>query len=116
MAKPRLTVALFVDTEQHATAILTGINQRLSGRAVYAVDAWEQHRAEDVPGQRVAADVRLETETDRDAVRDSVLAALEHNPEWGSWILRGSRVTEHLCTHDEGEARRGCKEVVVWSK
>lgn len=114
MAKPRLHVELRVDTEQHAQAILTGIEQQLAGRAVFAEDAHAEGLRAEGAGRRLTHQTRFDSAADRDAVAQAVLTRLERNPEWASWLLPGSRVTRHLCSHDDLRPTP-CAEEVLWS-
>lgn len=99
MSKPRVQIELIVDTAAHANTISTNFDTQLVGKDIFSTEHKASGRDED--GRPFfSADIRFNSEADRDAIRDWVVDAMRDNIVTRDWVTR-AHVTIHLCTHDD---------------
>lgn len=100
--KPRVKLSLRFATLSQANAALTRVESFLTGRDIFdRPQALRRFFDPEFGAWVVYADVRLNNQPDRDAIRDALKSAME-TAAGADLVLSGSYVSAHLSHHDEG--------------
>lgn len=110
MSKPRISISAVIDTTAHALQILSAISSEISGRDIFKNHGISLGQTDD--GRiLITAELMFNRTSHRDALKDLIIARVRDNPVIRTWILTGTQVTRHTCTHDEPEDQiRPCTE------
>lgn len=96
MSKPRLQVHGIIDTLVHAQTVRDAFNLQLAGKDIF-VNHGVQAGRDDIAGSIVfSADIRFNSLTDRDNLRDWIRARMRDDLVTRTWALVRSRVSWHL--------------------
>ena len=100
--KPRVKLSLRFATAAQADTALSRVESFLTGRDIFdRPQALRRFWDEEFGAWVVYADVRLNSVSDRDAIRDKMRDAME-TAAGSDKVLFGSYVSVHLSHHDEG--------------
>lgn len=100
--KPRIKLYAVLDTTAHAETLLTNIQTRLIGKSIYASDNLAIS-SDESNKPTVSFDYRFDSSTDRDDFKEFFSGAFRDSVVTKGWILTGTRLSIHSCTHDDGE-------------
>lgn len=99
MSKPRINFNLKIDTTAHANTLKTNIENRLSG-----MDFFENEGVKLSSGESkniLFFEARLNKRIERDELKDWIIDQIQNHPQVKNWILPGSKIVVHFCSHDD---------------
>lgn len=118
IVKERVKVELFASTANNATALKNAINTyvaTLEESKIYNVDTDASVMAYDSK-YHVLFTLRLNDKEAYDTIKDVFLAFGVAHATLSPLILKDSKITHHICPHDDSDMEQKCSTANEWTK